>query len=126
MTRQQRWAKAAFEKVKARSENAEDSKAYATICMKMPTLIKQAGVVQALHFANRNEKFQPYLEDLAAVAGEDWNAAGCDELCRRTRETQRLDEYIALTRDVGAVAQWFRRFAQSELKGDAVLTEDAE
>jgi len=110
-TRQQRWSKAALERVTAHKDKDDEAK-YRTLCMKMPGLIKQAGLVQALVFMQSREKEygKGFVKDVATVLGrpkllEDAQASA-------------LPAYLALTNDASQVAIWLRRFAQIELVGE--------
>jgi CRISPR-associated protein Cmr5 len=122
MTRQQEWARKAHEKVLARGKGEKESaKKYATLCMRTPALIQQAGLAQALAFLlTRKEanidntplgKF--FVNDLAQVL----KGVSGDDLQKEAHKSE-LPAYLALSRDVMAVAVWFRRFAQAELKTD--------
>jgi|GEM_PF-2512654 len=116
-TRAQGWSALAYQKVsgeKVQGDQAATSK-YKTSCMKMPSLIHQSGVLQALVFQVARDKHgERYVDHLAQA----W--FGQDTANHRTliEHAQRLElrPYMALTRDLSEVAQWFRRFAQIELK----------
>jgi CRISPR type III-B/RAMP module-associated protein Cmr5 len=104
VTRHQHWSAEALKRVSAKKDQSDEGK-YRTLCMKMPGLIKQAGLVQALVFMKSREK------DLASVHGAK------DLL--HDAQTAELAPYLALTSDLSQISIWFRRFAQIELKGDA-------
>ncbi len=131
MTRQQRWAAAAFEAVsRLKTAGAPDAeKKYATHCMKAPTLLRQAGLVQTLAFlrsrgdGEQGRQGRRYADDLAAslAAADDTlkKALAGQELGKSLLQCAQklaLREYMALSRDAAAVAVWMRRFAQAELK----------
>ena len=118
VTRHQRWSAGALERVKARKSGGDSSK-YRTLCMKMPGLIKQAGLVQALVFMESREKElgKGFVEDLAKVYGSKTLLADAQK--------QELAPYLAMTNDLSQIAIWFRRFAQIELEG-AGETQEAE
>jgi hypothetical protein len=93
-------------------------------------LIHQSGALQALVFqVARDEAGKQYVNDLAAAywaqEQEDTRKAGTGKKeseqahARLIVETQQmpLKQYMAFTRDLAEIAQWFRRFAQIELKG---------
>jgi len=110
MTRQQRWAKGAFERV-SRAKTTSNAGEYKSRCMDTPSLMKQSGLAQAIAFLMG--KYSWFVDDLASVLD------GTDGKRLRQRALDAdLAAYMALTRDVIAVAVWFRRFAQSEL-GDS-------
>jgi CRISPR/Cas system CMR-associated protein Cmr5 small subunit len=113
MTRQQRWSKAALERVHAVATlgSAEQKKGYNTLCHKMPALIQRSGLVQAVVFVqSRGGAGVGFLNDLACVYG----LADASELRSRSQDSG-LEAYMALTRDLLDVSIWFRRFAQIEL-----------
>ena len=94
---------------------------YKTLCLKMPTLLKQSGVVQALAFmrARSGEEGKEFCNDLSAVYGVptlDGKTAGKD--LQDQAQTVALPQYLVLSRDLIEVSVWFRRFAQSELKAE--------
>ncbi|MGD0039212.1 MAG: type III-B CRISPR module-associated protein Cmr5 [Isosphaeraceae bacterium] len=110
LTRSQNWSKGALESVLAQKGKLESK--YRTLCMKMPALIHQAGLVQATVFMLGREADigKQFIDDLAKVYG------GFDDamLLHRIQEAP-LAEYMALTHDLSQVSLWFRRFAQIEL-----------
>jgi CRISPR/Cas system CMR-associated protein Cmr5 small subunit len=117
-TRQQRWSRGALERVILHKGKADEAK-FKTLCMKMPGLIKQAGLVQALVFMQSREKElgKGFVNDLAGVLG--------DQKLLATAQAAELPTYLALTNDASQVAIWFRRFAQIELSGDGDERDDA-
>ncbi|MDM7324008.1 MAG: type III-B CRISPR module-associated protein Cmr5 [Thermus sp.] len=108
-TRSQSWAKDAYERVKAimASENASE---YKDMALKFPVLVRQAGLAQALAFvASRGkEAHKSMANDMARTLGHE------NLLClmERAHEAELL-EYLRLTREVLAVAEWYKRFAQA-------------
>lgn len=113
MTRQQTWARRAHERVAAVGGITDDSakSKYKTMCVRFPSLLVQSGLVQALHFLERDKVWHPYLDDLAYVLVEQ---QGRDVVLKQAREAK-LTDYMALAREVGGAAQWMRRIAQGEL-----------
>ncbi len=128
MTRQQRWARKALACVSKQKGPTGQKKApagseeYRTLCMKMPILLQQSGLVQALAFVrSRSESGgvrvgQVFSDDLAQVY-EVEAANDADAGLRLLKDAQQaaLPAYLAMTRDLIEVSLWFRRFAQSEL-----------
>lgn len=117
MTRQQAWAKAAFESVRKVADAKADrtEKKYATHCMKAPTLLRHAGLVQAIAFLRtRGDEGKRYVDDLAHALGTT-----TDKL-QKDAHSAALPDYMRLSRDAAGAAAWFRRFAQGELKQDLV------
>lgn len=118
MTRQQQWAKEALKRVENQIERATESK-YRTLCVKMPSLLKQSGLVQSLAFmrARSGDEGKAFCNDLAEVYGiskKDEKSAGA--VLQDRAQIAALPEYLILSRDLIEVSIWFRRFAQSELK----------
>ncbi len=122
MTRQQKWAKEAYAKVTAYRGKADEKK-YRTLCMKMPVLILQSGLVQAIAFVRSREKKknvgigEAFCNDLAAVYGIT-DADGGKALMEQVQGADDLSVYLAMTRDLIDVSTWFQRFAQSELESE--------
>ena len=115
MTRQQRWSKAALENVQAWAGNAERAKRFKTLCMKMPALIGQSGLVQALVFMqSRGDDGGKYVDALARTYS---NSTGLALL----QDVQKADlpVYLAQSRDLIEIATWHLRFAQILLDSEA-------
>ncbi|MDY0061459.1 MAG: type III-B CRISPR module-associated protein Cmr5 [Myxococcota bacterium] len=113
MTRQQKWAHGAFQKVLEQKDSPKTRAGYRTLALKMPVLVQQSGASQALAFIwsrGEGEPERKYLEDLAAVYG----APSPKALLERAQGAS-LAEYMAFSRDLITLGIWFRRFAQSEL-----------
>ncbi len=123
MTRQQRWAKLALERVRDHQGKDSESK-YRTLCLKMPSLLKQSGLVQSLAFMRaRDEIGKVFCDELAEVyevQKKDKKSAG-EVLQDQAQHAERLDQYLVLSRDLIDISVWFRRFAQSELADDDKL-----
>lgn len=119
MTRQQKWAHEALKRVqKHQGAEASESK-YRTLCLKMPSLLKQSGLVQSMAFIRaRDEIGKTFCDELAEVYGAslaDGKGRTGEEL-QQQAQTAQLSAYLILSRDLIEVSVWFRRFAQSELK----------
>jgi CRISPR-associated protein Cmr5 len=113
VTREQERAKDAFERVKARVSKDEGWRnEYGGMAHKIPILVRQAGLAQALAFirSRGKEAHQTLLEDLAHTAAR----LNAEELITRSREAS-LTTYLHLTREVLTAALWYKRFAQSLL-----------
>lgn len=128
MSRQQKWAKEALTRVsqhkaKTKEEQKKESK-YRTLCLKMPALLKQSGLVQSLAFMRaRDEIGKVFCDELAEVyevQKKDKKSAG-EVLQDKAQNAERLDQYLVLSRDLIDISVWFRRFAQSELADDDKL-----
>lgn len=116
MTRDQKRAKSAFERItqyRQKEESWRDE--YGGMAHKIPVLVRQAGLAQALAFVESRgkEAHRTLLEDLAHTSG-----LSKSELLKKSRESG-LGEYMHLTQEVLAAAQWYKRFAQSVLDVEA-------
>ncbi len=121
-TRAQDWSRVAYERVSAAKGRADSAAKYKTSCNKMPGLIHQSGLLQALVFqVARDEAGARYVDDLAAAffCQEAAGAPKADH-ARLIRHAQGLElqPYMSASRDIADIAQWFRRFAQIELGTD--------
>ena len=115
-TLQQRYAKAVYQRIQDIKQSYPDDKQkeYGALALKLPVLVRQAGLVQALTFvAARQREAHKYriLDDLAQVLG----LGSGDDLLAQARSTS-VVEYMFLTQQVLWTLEWFKRFAQSELK----------
>ncbi|PSM32303.1 type III-B CRISPR module-associated protein Cmr5 [Haliangium sp. UPWRP_2] len=134
--RQQRWAEAALSCVAERKPVAghgghseQTCREYRSLCMKMPTLIKQSGLVQALAFMrsrsdSSSSMSRTFCANLAQVyagkaKGSTSEAGAKDDdiglVLLRKAQAADLASYLVMTRDLIEISVWFRRFAQSEL-----------
>ncbi len=112
MSRQRVWASAAH-KAAREVKGKEGEGKFRTHALRLPTLIKQAGLAQALAFvSSRDDQGKLLVKKLGeALAHADLTRAALEEP---------LSQYVALSRDAIAASVWFRRFAQSELEGEGV------
>ena len=114
---EQKFARTAYEQVQAYAEQhpegSKERKQYGSMAHKLPILVRQAGLVQALEFVNSRGKDaqRSLLGDLAVAVGQD-NAAA---LLQRSRVAE-LADYTFLTHRVMLALKWYKRFAQSVLK----------
>jgi len=110
MTRNQQWANRALERILAAKQTpAKDD--YKALAMKLPVLLQQSGLAQALVFvASRGPVGLQILDDLASVYGKAGGSA-----LREDAQRAALPQYLALTRDMIECAVWLRRFTQIEL-----------
>lgn len=100
---------------KVKKEHESEIKLYGSMAHKLPVLVRQAGLAQALAFVEA--RGQATQVDLLAhlsltVDGRE------DGLLIRSREAE-LNEYIQLTRQALAALTWYKRFAQSVLEVEA-------
>jgi CRISPR/Cas system CMR-associated protein Cmr5 small subunit len=128
ITHAQAWSSVAFTSVHGVAEGtitaaqANYKAKYKTSCNKMPGLIHQSGALQALVFQVARDKAGAlYVDHLARAYFRDQPQKTGADLIRHAQGLE-LTPYMAFTRDLADIAQWFRRFSQIEL----AATEDAE
>lgn len=111
-TLEQELAATVYEQVSRLQTNEERAKEYGSMAHKLPVLIRQAGLVQALAYVAARGKpgAKQLLEDLAQTLGEN----SANDLLRRSRKASLL-EYMLLTRKATIALTWYKRFAQSVL-----------
>lgn len=112
MSRQRKWAQDAWSAVTSLPP-LEKAK-FKTRAMKMPSLILQSGLCQAMEYLisrSDSEKGTHAFADAFAKAVAGLNRKA---LADKVREAKTPD-YLRLSRDALEVAAWFRRMAQSEL-----------
>ncbi len=119
MTRDQERAQAAY---KAITSVRNDKKKYGIQCLKLPALIQQCGLCQTTAFFrakaknDKNSYFFSLLKDLAHAMNANLN--GNQTLDDKVR-TADIGEYLHLTREALACAQWFKRYAEAILRVDS-------
>ena len=127
MTLEQQRAALAFQHVQDVPQDDLKAKSlYGSMAQKLPVLIRTAGLCQAVHFVRSRKK--PILDKLLNdVAGQlqrvDETITDGTSLCERVR-TVDLSQYLWLTREALASAEWYSRLSQSELGVDRA--EDAQ
>lgn len=117
-TRDQRFAVSVLAHIQRVNTKDDDYKGkYGGMAMKLPILIRTAGLAQALAFVAARDKqgseTTPNLDllrDLAVVLGMKDSA----ELAAKSRTAQ-LRHYMTLTREALAALLWFKRYTQSIL-----------
>ncbi|NOZ30005.1 MAG: type III-B CRISPR module-associated protein Cmr5 [Chloroflexi bacterium] len=113
---EQRYAASIYDQVKAREGeypgDSRERKQYGSMAHKLPILVRQAGLVQALEFVNSRDRgpYRALLEDLAQVVG-----VNDGEGLLATSRCADLADYIYLTNQVMLALKWYKRFAQSVL-----------
>ena len=97
------------------AEDSPELKRYGSMAHKLPILVRQAGLVQALAFVDSRgqDPYKRLLDHLAVTVGE----TDGERLLRRSRDAE-LAEYAYLTERVLLALKWYKRFAQSVLKVD--------
>ena len=118
ISREQVYAAAIYEQVKAIADAYPDEddkrrKQYGAMAHKLPILVRQAGLVQALAFVESRGKdpHKQLLAHLAKTIGE----SNADQFLNRSR-TANLQNYMLLTEKTLLALKWYKRFAQSVLK----------
>jgi len=93
-------------------EGSKPRKQYGSMAHKLPILVRQAGLIQAVVFVETRgkEAHKRLLDDLAGTLGKT-NGAALREEC----QTAELGDYIWLTRKTLAALEWYKRFAESVL-----------
>ncbi|MEI2693362.1 MAG: type III-B CRISPR module-associated protein Cmr5 [Anaerolineae bacterium] len=125
-SREQQYAASVYARVESfraqhSDERDRDRKRYGSMAHKLPILVRQAGLVQALAFIQSRNKAptNQLLDDLAQTVGANTTA----NLLDRSRRAN-LVEYIYLTDQVMLALKWYKRFAQSVLKVDPTDDDD--
>lgn len=124
-TLSQEYAANVFEKVKAFGEDhtkgSNQRKEYGSMAHKLPILVRQAGLIQAVVFVETRgkESHKQLLNDLAATLGKA-DAKTFREKCQKAE----LADYMWLTRKTLAALEWYKRFAESVLEIKAGEEED--
>lgn len=100
---------------KVKKEHETKVKLYGSLAHKLPVLIRQAGLAQALAFvdARGRDTQKDLLTHLSLTVKKSE-----DGLLTRSREAN-LGEYVQLTRETLAALTWYKRFAQSVLEVEA-------
>jgi CRISPR-associated protein Cmr5 len=111
-TRNQRYAGQIYDQVE--SVPATQREKYEGIAHKLPVLIRTAGLAQALAFvaASKEAAHQLLLNHLSKVVGAETSAT----LLERSR-TDELAKYMRLTQEVLTALLWYKRFAQTSVRG---------
>jgi CRISPR-associated protein Cmr5 len=116
VTLEQQRAAMAFDHLKAVT-GEKDRKVYGGMALKLPALIRSAGLCQALHFV-KSRPSKPALGTLLdhlakQLTRVDSEITDTDSLCARAREAN-VAGYVWLTREALATVTWYGRLARSE------------
>lgn len=112
-TLQQRYAADVYDKVASvKDDERVNHKEYGSMAHKLPVLVRQSGLVQALAFVLTRGKdaHKQLVDDLARTLSHDNGEA----LFTAVREAD-LKAYMWLTRRALVALSWYRRFAESVL-----------
>lgn len=115
MTLEQQRAAMAFDHLKTVTDEKEQ-KVYGAMALKLPALIRGAGLCQALHFVkSRNKAALNRLLDHLALQLQrvDQKITSMEPLCQQAREAD-VASYVWLTREALASVTWYGRLARSE------------
>jgi len=121
-TREQKYAESAYNQVHSIWAKGETyHKKYGSLAHKLPILVRQAGLTQALAFAatRKPEAQQELLKHLAITVIDD----DFDELLAQSR-TKPLLAYMRLSEDVMLALTWYKRFVQSVLGVDPTVEDE--
>lgn len=131
-TLEQTRASQAFTDVKEiHKKPKEAQRKYATLAHKLPSLISNCGLCQALYYieSRGKEEGQFFLGHLAGQLHRvNSGISDASQLLERARDAK-VAEYLWLTSEAMSVAAWYRRMVQSILKiemaeADANLEDD--
>ena len=121
MTLEQQRATLAFQHVQQIPRDDQRAKdLYGSMAQKLPVLIRTAGLCQALHFVRSRKKeiLDTLLDHMASQLRKvDEGITNGTSLCDRVRNAE-LSQYLWLTREALASAEWYSRLSQSELGVD--------
>ncbi len=111
-TLEQELAEKVYQQVSRLQVGSDFAKEYGGMAHKLPVLIRQAGLVQALAYvaARGKDGAKHLLEDLAQTL----ECESAEHLLKKSREADLL-EYMHLTRKATVALTWYKRFAQSVL-----------
>ncbi len=112
LTRNQEIASDVFLKVSEHKNRSKKQKEeYKSMAEKFPVLVQTSGLAQALSFVEASDKAmqKQLLTDLCATLNRP-------HLCRDSRNTENLQDYLHLTRQVMMALLWYKRFAKSVLE----------
>lgn len=104
-------------------KDEDDQKRYGAMAQKLPSLIRSAGLCQAIHFvkSRRKSALNTLLDHLGKqLSRVDAGITDMNSLCDGAR-TADLAGYVWLTREALASVSWYGRLARSEwgiLPGD--------
>jgi CRISPR-associated protein Cmr5 len=115
MTLEQQRASMAFDHLKGITDE-KDRKVYGGMALKLPALIRNAGLCQALHFVKSRRKapLDALLDHLSLqLKRVDAQIDDMSSLCDRARGAD-VAGYVWLTREALASVTWYGRLARSE------------
>lgn len=116
-TRDQEYAQKIYEQVTAidREASEDDKKKYGTMALKLPVMVRTAGLVQSIAFVQARNKEGTFPRKLLDHVAETTGHGSVNGLFQAAQRAE-LAEYMLLTQQVMDVLRWYKRFAQSVLK----------
>ena len=97
------------------TKSLADQKKYGTMALKLPLLIRTAGLLGALEFVNgRNDEGRTLLGHITSHL-VDAGLLGQNQNLMHTTQTSDVTSYLRLTRETLAVLLWHKRFTHSML-----------
>ena len=116
-TLEQELAATIYEQVVQLQADENRAKEYGGMAHKLPVLIRQAGLVQALAYVAARGKpgAKQLLSDLARALGYQGDDEQVRQALLEASRTANLLEYMHLTRKATVALTWYKRFAQSVL-----------
>lgn len=121
-TRDQKRAQEAYQAIRRVKDQGRFAENYGRQCLRLPALIHQCGLCQALAFFQAKggevgdkkgkEYFHQVLQDLAKVSGLGESG---EKLAERAW-SEDMKTYQWMTREAMASAQWLKRYAEAVLK----------
>lgn len=115
----------AYRHIQSVAADAAMTPKYGIMALKLPILVRSAGLCQALHFVQSRgiDAHEALLGHLAEqLKRVDPQITDAESLCRQVREAN-MRAYLHLTREAAATLQWYARLAQSVLKVDRTSEE---
>jgi CRISPR-associated protein Cmr5 len=120
-TREQQRAEKVYQQITHIQDSKMDwAEDYGRICLSFPAFVFQCGLCQAVAFGQsksdardqgRKKAFHQFLTDLASAVGYGSLDAFADEVRRAD-----IGKYQHLTREVMALSNWYKRYAEAILK----------
>jgi CRISPR-associated protein Cmr5 len=102
-------------------KESPNRKKYGAMAHKLPILVHNAGLTQALAFvaSRKEDAHQELLKHLAETIIEN----DLDTLLAQSRESK-MSDYVFLTRKALLALKWYKRFAQSVLEIEPTDTDE--
>lgn len=123
-TRQQERMRDSLNQIREAGKQPKEVADYGRACLNFPVLVRTAGLCQAVaFFGSRTAGHRRYLGDLRKQLQASGLFKKDEQLLDGLTEAD-LIHYMLLTRESLAIADWLKRFAQSELGADP--TQDKE